>query len=90
MCRVYQLAECNSFIESKKVQGLFMFRKKVGRHKRPVPESVRNEIVELYRKYRFSASYIGKILRAKGYNVDNNRINQVLKEVGFAMSEAKK
>jgi len=40
--------------------------------------------------YRANASYIGKILRAKGYNVDNNRINQVLKEAGFAMSEPKK
>jgi len=29
MCRVYQLAECNSFIESTKVQGLFMFRKEL-------------------------------------------------------------
>ena len=38
--------------------------------------------------YRANASYIGKILRAKGYNVDNNRINQVLKEAG--LSEPKK
>jgi len=40
--------------------------------------------------YRANASYIVKILRAKGYSIDNNRINQVLKEVGFAMSEPKK
>ncbi|MFP3214238.1 MAG: hypothetical protein RXR18_03390 [Nitrososphaeria archaeon] len=36
--------------------------------------------------YRANASYIGKILRAKGYNVNNNRI----KEAGFAMREPKK
>ena len=29
MFRVYQLAECNSFIESTKEQGLFMFRKEL-------------------------------------------------------------
>jgi len=28
--------------------------KKAGRHKRPVPESVKNEIVELHRKYRIN------------------------------------
>jgi hypothetical protein len=55
-----------------------------------LPESVRNEIVELYRKYRISASYIGKILREEGLHIDNDRINQVLKEAGFAMSEPKK
>ncbi|MFP3131683.1 MAG: hypothetical protein RXR51_08960, partial [Nitrososphaeria archaeon] len=47
-------------------------------------------IIKLYKMYRANASYIGKILRAKGYSIDNNRINQVLKEAGFAMSEPKK
>ena len=42
-----------------------------------------------FTKFTEPASYIGKILRAKGYNVDNNRINQILKE-GLAMSEPKK
>jgi len=55
-----------------------------------LPESVRNEIVELYRKYRISASYIGKIPRAKGLHIRNEKINQVLKEAGFAMNEPKK
>ena len=68
-CKAYQPEEYNSFIESTK--GTLHVQKKAGRHKRPVPKSVRNEIVELYRKYRISASYIGKILRAKGYSIDN-------------------
>jgi len=62
-----------------------MFRKKLEDTKRPVPE-----IIKLYKMYRANSSYIGKILRAKGYSIDNNRINQVLKEAGFAMSEPKK
>gem|GEM_PF-2302813 len=70
--------------------GVIHVQKKAVRHKRPVPESVRNEIVELYRKYRISASYNGKILKAKGLHIRNEKINQVLKEVGFAMSEPKK
>ena len=41
--------------------GVIHVQKRAGRHKKPLPESVRNEIVELYRKYRISASYIGKI-----------------------------
>ena len=69
--------------------GVIHVQKRAGRHKRPVPESVRNEIVELYRKYRISASYIGKILREEGLHIDNDRINQILKE-GLAMSEPKK
>jgi hypothetical protein len=56
--------------------GVIHVQKRAGRHKRPVPESVRNEIVELYRKYRISASYIGKILREEGLHIDNDRINQ--------------
>ncbi|MFP3130125.1 MAG: hypothetical protein RXR51_00855 [Nitrososphaeria archaeon] len=70
--------------------GVIHVQKKAVRHKRPVPESVRNEIVELYRKYRISASYNGKILKAKGLHIRNEKMNQVLKEVGFAMSEPKK
>ncbi|MFP3214345.1 MAG: hypothetical protein RXR18_03960 [Nitrososphaeria archaeon] len=31
-----------------------------------------------------------KFSEQKGYYVENNRINQVLKEAGFAMSEPKK
>jgi hypothetical protein len=41
---------------------------------------------KLYKMYRANASYIGKILRAKGYSIDNDRINQVLKEAGFVIS----
>ena len=73
-----------------KRNGTLHVQKKAERHKQPLPESVKNEIIKLYKMYRANASYICKILRAKGYNVDNNRINQVLKEVGFAMSEPKK
>lgn len=65
-------------------------QKKAGRHKQPLPEQVKYEIIKLYKMYRANASYIGKILRAKGYVVDNNRVNQVLKVAGFAMSEPKK
>ncbi|NAY81707.1 MAG: hypothetical protein GU362_02285 [Thaumarchaeota archaeon] len=54
-----------------------------------MPESVKNEIIKLYKIYGANASYIGKILRANGYSIDNNRINQILKE-GLAMSEPKK
>ena len=68
-----------------KSTGVIHVQKKAGRHKRPVPE-----IIKLYKMYRANSSYIGKILRAKGYSIDNNRINQILKEAGFAMSEPKK
>ncbi|MFP3131133.1 MAG: winged helix-turn-helix transcriptional regulator, partial [Nitrososphaeria archaeon] len=52
--------------------GVIHVQKRAGRHKKPLPESVRNEIVELYRKYRISASYIGKILREEGLHIDND------------------
>jgi len=45
---------------------------------------------KLYKMYRANSSYIGKILRAKGLHIRNEKINQVLKEAGFAMSEPKK
>jgi len=73
-----------------KRNGTLHVQKKAGRHKQPLPEQVKYDIIKLYKMYRANASYICKILRAKGYNVDNNRINQVLKEAGFAMSEPKK
>ena len=73
-----------------KRNGTLHVQKKAGRHKQPLPEQVKYDIIKLYKMYRANASYICKILRAKGYNVDNNRINQVLKEAGFAMSERKK
>jgi len=41
---------------------------------------------KLYKMYRANVSYIGKILRAKEYSIDNNKI----KEAGFAMREPKK
>lgn len=65
-------------------------QRKAGRHKQPVPEEIKNKIIELYSKYRINASYIGRILREEGLHIDNNRINEVLKEAGFAMSEPRK
>ena len=67
-----------------------MLIKKAGRHKQSLPEQVKDEIVRLYKMYRANASYIDKILRAEGCHIDNNRINQVLKEAGFALNEPKK
>ena len=67
--------------------GVIHVQKRAGRHKQPITESVKNEIIELYRKYRLNASYIGRILRIKGIHIRNERINEVLKEAGFAMSE---
>ena len=84
----YQLEGYSSFTTNTK--GALCVQKKAGRHKQPLPEQVKYEIIKLYKMYRANASYIGKILRAKGYSIDNNRINQVLKEAGFAMSEPKK
>jgi len=40
--------------------------------------------------YRANASYIGEILSSEACNIDNNKINGVLKKVGFALSEPKK
>jgi len=71
-----------------KSNGTLHVQKKAGRHKQPLPEQVKYEIIKLHKMYRANASYIGKILRAKGYSIDNNRINQVLKEAG--LSEPKK
>jgi len=73
-----------------KSNGTLHAQKKAGRHKQPLPESVKDEIIKLHKMYRAKASYIIKILSAKGYSIDNNRINQILKEAGFAMSEPKK
>ncbi|MFP3214856.1 MAG: hypothetical protein RXR18_06630 [Nitrososphaeria archaeon] len=73
-----------------KSTGVIHVQKRAGRHKQPLPESFKNEIIKLYKMYRANASYIGKILRTKGYSIDNNRINQILKEAGFAMNEPKK
>ena len=84
-CKGYQPEGCNSFIENTKVQGLFMFRKRLGDINSLLP----NMKSLSFTKFTEPASYIGKILRAKGYNVDNNRINQILKKE-LAMSEPKK
>jgi len=93
-----QIAEAYGISNSKiqqlyseyKSTGVIHVQKRAGRHKKPFLERNKNEIVELYRKYRISASYIGKILRAKGLHMRNEKINQVLKEAGFAMSEPTK
>jgi len=71
-----------------KRNGTLHVHKKAGRHKQPLPEQVKYEIIKLNKMYRANVSYIGKILRAKGCSIDNNRINQVLKEAG--LSEPKK
>jgi hypothetical protein len=73
-----------------KSTGVIHVQKKAGRHKQHLPEQVKYEIIKLYKKYRANASYIGKILRAKGLHIRNEKINQVLKEAGFPMSEPKK
>jgi hypothetical protein len=83
-CKAYQPERYSSFTANTK--GTLHVQKKAGRHKQPLPESVKNEIIKLYKMYRANASYIGKILTAKGYSIDNNRI----KEAGLAMSEPKK
>ncbi|MFP3190683.1 MAG: hypothetical protein RXR31_05045, partial [Thermoproteota archaeon] len=73
-----------------KSTGVIHVQKKVGRYKQPLPEQVKYEIIKLYKMYRANASYIGKILRAKGLHIRNEKINQVLKEAEFALSEPKK
>ncbi|MEM3242247.1 MAG: hypothetical protein QXK57_04500 [Conexivisphaerales archaeon] len=40
--------------------------------------------------YAQRLNYIRKVLRNKGIRIGNDRINQVLKEAGFAVSEPKK
>jgi hypothetical protein len=74
--QVISISSLQQLYREYKRTGVIHVQKRAGRHKRPVPESVRNEIVELYRKYRISASYIGKILREEGLHIDNDRINQ--------------
>ena len=41
MCKAYPSAECNSFIENTKVQGLFMYRKKLEDIKGLFPRKLR-------------------------------------------------
>jgi len=49
----------------------YSFSVKSLRHKKPVPENVKNEIVELYRKCRIRViSCISKTLRAKSQNLN--------------------
>jgi len=73
-----------------KSTGVIHVQKKAKRHYSFCLRALRMKIIKLYKMYRANASYIGKILRANGYSIDNNRINQKLKEAGFAMSEPKK
>ncbi|MGC8580013.1 MAG: hypothetical protein ACP5MB_08160, partial [bacterium] len=40
--------------------GVIHVQKKAGRHEKPVPEEIKNKIIDLYRKYRINASYIGR------------------------------
>ena len=61
--------------------------RKAGRPRVPISEDERKTIIEFYEKYRIGASYIGTILRNAGIHVDNNKMHQVLKDAGFAMSE---
>ncbi|MFP3166647.1 MAG: hypothetical protein RXR36_05135 [Nitrososphaeria archaeon] len=49
-----------------KSTGVIYVQKKAGRHKQPLPEQVKYEIIKLYKMYRANASYIGKI-RFKPY-----------------------
>ncbi|MFP3131585.1 MAG: hypothetical protein RXR51_08440 [Nitrososphaeria archaeon] len=88
-CKVYQPEVCNSFTANTKVQGLFIFIKRLEGINSLCLRALRMKSLSFYKMYRANASYIGKILRAKGYSIDNNRINQILKE-GLAMSEPKK
>jgi hypothetical protein len=44
----------------------YSFSVKSCRHKKPVPENIKNKIVELYRKCRISVSYISKMLCTEG------------------------
>jgi len=48
-----------------KSNGTLHVQKKAGRHKQPLPEQVKYEIIKLHKMYRANASYIGKILRTK-------------------------
>ena len=64
--------------------------KKAGRHKQPLPEQVKYEIIKLHKMYRANASYIGETFSSEACHIDNNKINVVLKEAGFALSEPKK
>jgi len=59
MCRVYQLAECNSFIANTKVQSW--------RHKRPFLERNKNEIVELYKNTKLAQAISAKFSELKDY-----------------------
>ncbi|MFP3214200.1 MAG: hypothetical protein RXR18_03185 [Nitrososphaeria archaeon] len=89
VCKAYQPEGYSSFTANTKVQGLFMFRKRL-EGINSLCLSKLNVKPKLYEMYRANVSYIGKIFRTKGYSIDNNMINQVLKEAGFAMSEPKK
>ncbi|MFP3131110.1 MAG: hypothetical protein RXR51_05985 [Nitrososphaeria archaeon] len=59
----YQLEGYSSFTTNAK--GALCVQKKAGRHKQPLPEQVKYEIIKLYKMYRANASYIDKILRTK-------------------------
>jgi len=72
----YQLEGYSSFTTNTK--GALCIQKKAGRHKQPLPKQVKYEIIKFYKMYRANASYIGKILRAKGYSIDNNRIKEAV------------
>ncbi|MDG6930553.1 MAG: DDE-type integrase/transposase/recombinase [Nitrososphaerota archaeon] len=61
--------------------------RKAGRPRKTIMEDERNTVIEMHKKYRLGAGYIGKVLRNMGISIGNDRINEVLKEAGFAVSE---
>ena len=56
-----------------KSTGVIHVQKKVGRHKRPVPESVRNEIVELHKNTELAQAISAKLSEREDYTSEMKR-----------------
>ena len=67
-----------------------MFRKKLGDIKGLFLKALGIKQLSCTKNTELAQAISAKFSEQKGYYVENNRINQVLKEAGFAMSEPKK
>lgn len=84
--RVNQILE-----EYRKTGSLPVLGKKLGRPKKMIYESEVNSVIECYREFKLSASILRPIIKAKyGIDINHNRVNSILKDVGLVKPMEKK
>lgn len=64
--------------------------KKPGRKPKPIPNTERKLVIDIYKEYLVCATMIEQILDEKGKHINHNRIHKILLEAGLAKHEDNK